>query len=131
MITLNIPRQYAESLRDYFFPDINLYKESRLNTARSFSTISEEYLSACVINCVLTEVEHLVKKKLITTTGRSIKFQFSDAQGIVLYKTLIAMAIPKGNVYFDMMRNQIVQVIDQQLTKMNIHQTAKDRLSTV
>lgn len=131
MITLTLPRQKVEDLRNCFFPDINFYKQTRLHNVQGFSVISEEYLSAVVINCVLSEVEHLIKKKLITSTGRKIKFEFTDAQGIVLYKTLIALSIDPGQVYFNMVRNEIIMLLDTQIAQLKLSQSLKDSHSTV
>lgn len=125
MILLHTTRQYVKTVKDYFFPYINSLKETRINNVLHFSHISEEYLSAIVINCILTEIEQLFTKKLINTTGPKIKFAFSDAQGIVLYKALLALPIPVDQYYLQKIRNEWVQLLDQQLIQNNLCQPVK------
>ena len=85
MITLTAPRSYFLTARDHFFPYINLYKNTRLNNVANANVMSEEFLAALVINCLLTEIELLFKKKIINTTGHKIKIILTDAQAIVFY----------------------------------------------
>lgn len=127
MILLHTTRQYVKTVKDYFFPYINSYKDTRLNNVLHFSHISEEYLSAIVINSILTEIEQLFIKKLVNTTGAKIKFAFSDAQGIVLYKALLALPIPVDQYYLQKIRNEWVQLLDQQLLQNNLCQPVKKK----
>jgi hypothetical protein len=125
MIKLYTYRQYVETARDQFFPAINLFKQSRLNNLIDQSMTGEEYLSAVVINSLLTEIEALFIKKLITTTGHRIKFQFSDAQGVVFYRTLLHLPLPSGQIYHDMIRNEWIQLLDQELIRNKLYQKNK------
>src|SRR5687767_10100201 len=102
MITLKSSRTYVQVVKENFFPYINLYKKTRINNVAHHNIISEEYLSAVVINCLLSEIEQLLSKKLINTSGKNIKFDFTDAQGVLLYRTLIALPLPADNVYFQL-----------------------------
>jgi hypothetical protein len=104
-----------------FFPAINLFKQSRLNNLVNQNKTGEEYLSAVVINCLLTEIETLFIKKLVTTSSHKIKFQFTDAQGVVLYRTLLHLPLPAGQIYHDMIRNEWIQLLDQELILNNIY----------
>jgi len=120
MISIKFPRSHVKFIQDYFFPYINLHKQTRLNNVANESLISETYLSAIVINCILDEIQQLFTKKLVNTTGSNIKFEFTDAQAIVLYKTLIHYPLQKDNVYLQMIRNQWIQILDLQLQKEQI-----------
>lgn len=120
MITLHPPRSQVEAVQHYFYPIINMYKHSRLVTASYHGPTSEQYLFAQTISCLLAEIEITLQKKLITTTGKKIKLDLSDAQGIVLYRTLLAIPLPPENIYMQMIRNEWVQWLDLQLNQQNL-----------
>lgn len=123
MITLRTTRQEVETAISHFYPYINLYKESRVNNLTTTSLANEEYLSTLVINCLLTEIEWLFKRKLINTKGPKMKFEFSDAQGVVLYKTLIALPLPGEQMYLQLVRSRWLQALDQEIIANNlVHQ---------
>lgn len=128
MILLRTCRQQVETARDYFFPYINHFKQTRINNVVSQNMASEEYLSAVVINCLLSEIEQLFLKKLVNTKGQKIKFEFSDAQGVVLYKTLLHLPLPAGQVYMNMIRSEWLQVLDQELISNNLYQKSKTKI---
>lgn len=125
MIVLRTSRQYTETVRDYFFPYINQFKETRIHNVRNQSVSSEEYLSAVVINCLLTEIEKLIIKKLVNTKSHKIKFEFSDAQAVVLYKTLLRLPLPADQFYMNMVRSQWLLLLDMELIKTNLYNLHK------
>jgi hypothetical protein len=125
MITLRTYRQYVETATVYFFQYIELYKQTRLNNLVQNNLQADDYLSAVVINCILEEIEWLFDKKLVTTKAEKIKFEFTDAQGIVLYKTLINLPLPKDQVYFNQIRQEWIQLLDIELIHLNIYQHNK------
>ncbi len=120
MITLTTSRRCVREVKDYFFSYINLYKQTRLNNVAHHDGTSEEFLSAVVINCLLTEIELLFNKKLLNTTGPTINFKFTDAQGIVWYKTLLALPLRPDQDYFLMIRNEWVYILDKQIIAANL-----------
>jgi hypothetical protein len=122
MITLHSSRQSVETAKTCFFPYINAYKQTRLNNLVGTTITSEEYLSALVLNCLLTEVEKLIERKLIMTSGQKMKFEFSDAQGVVLYKSLLALPLSADNIYLDRVRNEWIERLDQQIISNNLYQ---------
>ncbi len=105
MITLTSPRSYFLTAIDHFFPYIQLYKKTRLNNVANENVMSEEFLAALVINCLLTEIELLFIMKIINTTGHKIKITFTHAQAIVFYRTLMALPLPEDHVYFQLIVN--------------------------
>ncbi|MGN6478312.1 MAG: hypothetical protein ACTHKV_13890 [Flavipsychrobacter sp.] len=127
MITLRTIRQQVEVVKDYFYPYINRFKQTRLNNVINQNMASEEYLSAVVINCLLTEIETLLTKKLINNKGFKIKFEFTDAQAVVLYKTLLNLPLPAGQVYMNMVRSEWLQLLDHELIKNNLYQNHKSK----
>lgn len=123
MILLNTYRSYARAAKDYFFPYINLYKKSKVQNVARFSRVSEEFLTAIMLNCVLSEIELLFDKKLLNTSGSKIKFQFSDAQGILFYKTLMALPVPSDQYYLQKIANEWIQLLDQQIIRLGIYES--------
>lgn len=115
MIILHTTREHVQTVKKYFFPYVNMYKETRLNNISNKSIGSEEYLSALTINCIISEIEALFEKKLINTTGIKIKFKLSEAQAIVLYRTLLALPLPGNQVYFHVVRNDWIETLHRQL----------------
>lgn len=125
MIQLRTIRQQVETVKDHFFPYINQFKQTRLNNVLNQNMASEGYLSAVVINCLLTEIETLFQKKLVNCKGHKIKFEFTDAQGVVLYKTLLHLPLPAGQVYMNMIRSEWLQLLYKQLIRNNLYQKIK------
>jgi hypothetical protein len=129
MITLRTYRQYVETAVTYFFEYVDLYKQTRINNLVQKNLQADDYLSAIVINCILDEIEWLFDKKLVTTKAPKLKFEFTDAQGIVFYKTLLALPLPKDQVYFNQIRQEWIQALDHELMHINIYQHNKIQTS--
>jgi hypothetical protein len=125
MITLRTYRQYVETAVTYFFEYVDLYKQTRVNNLVQKNLQADDYLSAVVINCILDEIEWLFDKKLLTTKAQKIKFEFSDAQGIVFYKTLLALPLPKDQVYFHQIRQEWLELLHQELIQIHIYEHNK------
>jgi hypothetical protein len=121
MITLKTYREYVEAASIYFFPFINEAKRTRLNNLPGSNLSTEEFMSAVVINCIIKEIEDLFDRKLVTTKSDKIKFEFTDAQGVVLYKTLIHLPLPREQVYFNQIRQEWILIIDQELIRLNLY----------
>jgi hypothetical protein len=126
MIILSSNRNFVKIFKEFFFPYINEYKRTRLINVSHLGTTSKEYLTAIAINCLLSEIEHCFDKKLINTTGPKIKLQFTDAQGVTLYQTLLNLPIPAEQYYLQSIRNTWIQDIDRQLLQQNLIQSAKN-----
>jgi hypothetical protein len=122
MITLRTYRQHVETASTYFFPYINEAKRTRLNNLQNQHITSEEYFSAVVINTLLDDVEFIFDKKLITTKSQKLKFELSDAEGIVLYKTLLNLPLPREQIYFNQVRMEWLASLDQELIRLGIYQ---------
>jgi len=127
MILITAPRSEAETILRHFFPVINIYKATRINNVAHMDRLSEEYLSALVINCLVTELEKLFQKQLVNTVREKIKFQFSDAQAVVLYKSFMAMPLDAEKVYYNIIRNRWIEVFNQQLYKTAFYNIAAFR----
>ncbi len=118
MITLCCYRQHADYAMHSIFSYINLLKLSQLKNAAHLDKTSAEYLSVRLINCLLSEVELIVKKKLVNTTGEKINLKMSHAQGIALYRYLLSMPAGADNYYLNMIRNNWIEILDQQILKI-------------
>lgn len=114
MILITNKHEVDAALR-HFFPYINMYKASRLKNVAAHSRISDEFLSAVVINCIISEVELLFRKKIINNKGPKITFQLTEAQGVVLYETLQALPLPAEEMYMQLTRQNWINQLDQQV----------------
>lgn len=125
MITLRTYRQYVETAVTYFFEYVDLYKQTRVNNLVQKNLQPDDYLSAIVINCILDEIEWLFDKKLVMTKSQKLKFEFTDAQGIVFYKTLLALPLPKDQVYFHQIRQEWLELLHQELIHLQVYEHNK------
>lgn len=130
MITLRTHRQYVETAVMYFFEYVELYKQTRLNNLAQKNLTSDDYLSAVIINCLLDEIEWMFDKKLVTTKSQKLKFEFTNAQGIMFYKTLLALPLPKDQVYFHQIRQEWLALLHQELTQLHIYEHNKIQKQT-
>ena len=129
MITLRLPRHYIEVVILKFFPYINLYKQTRLNNVAHKSLVSQEYLIAVVINNVLEEIEALFQKKLFNSRSEKVKMEFSDAQGVLLYRTLLALPVDSSEIFQVMVLSKLIEDLDAELIRQQIYQRNKPRLA--
>lgn len=117
MITLTTPRQFAEFADSTMFVYVDLLKKTQLKNLEGFDKCSGEYLTARLINSLLTDVQLLFKKKLINTNCKIIKIIMSEAQAISFYKMLLTLPVPADHFYFNRIRNAWIEILDQQLMK--------------
>ena len=125
MITFKSTRDKVRLVHSVFFQYINLYKQTRMNNIAHCHTLSEEYLTALTINCLLSEIETLLQKKLVNTSSNTIKLSFTNAQGVLLYKTFLAMPLPnegEKDIYNQMVRNEWLTLLDAAIIKEKIQQ---------
>lgn len=122
MITFKTNRDKVRTVYAEFFKYINLYKQSKLNDLAHFHIMSEEYLTAITINCLLSEIEELLHKKLVNTTSVNIKVALTNAQGVLLYRMFLALPLPQDNYYYQLIRNEWIQQLDAEIIREGINQ---------
>lgn len=122
MIIIRSPRQDLEVLRDQFFPTINLYKDTRINNAAHLDRLSEQYFAAVVTNCLLTEVEIIINKKLVNTISKHLNIKFNNAQAAVFYRQLFVLPIDSKQFYLNMLRNKWIADLEQSLITIGLYQ---------
>lgn len=120
MIILRTTRHFVEAAKLHFFPFINLYKQTRLNNIAHKSLASDEYMQALLMNCCLDEAEEMLTRKLASTTKPTIKYEFSDAQGIALYQALLKLELPE-DIYTGMVRSNWIMLLDQEITRSRLY----------
>lgn len=125
MVTIRTQRQEIETILYRFFPRMNLYKRTRLSNLAHLDLTSEAFLTAVVINCVLEEVELILKKRLINCATKTITVKLSEAQSAILYRSLIALPLENANVYEFSLRNQWVERLDQALILSGFYKRAE------
>jgi hypothetical protein len=116
MITLNTLRQKVELVRYVFYPVIEMTKRTALLNLRRLSADDSDTLSALVMICIIDEVKTIIDRKLINTKGHIIKLQLSDAQAIVLYKTLLRLPVDADKQYHNMVRNEWLMQLDKAIS---------------
>ena len=118
MITITCQRNHAAHALTTIFNYIALLQLSQLKNVNGMDKTNGEYLTVRLINCLLSEVEILFKRKLITTSGDKINIKMSHAQGIAFYRALLTMPVGAENFYLNFIRNQWIEIIDQQILKL-------------
>ena len=118
MITLTCERQHVQYATPVIFNYVNLWRLSQLNNVKGMDARSGEYLTVRLINCLLAEVELLFAKKLLNTKGPKINLVMSHAQGIAFYRLLLLLPMPATEAYLHMIRNNWIEIIDQQILKL-------------
>ena len=125
MITIKCSRQEAEVILQHFFPVINLYKQTRLNNVSHMDRLSEQYLGAVIINSLLEETERIFRNKVYSSAIKKFTFNFTDAQAVVLYKSLMVLPIDSAKIYFVVLRNQWIEALDQSLISIGLYEHEK------
>ena len=117
MITLQSERVHLKHAYDYFFVYIHLWKQSQLENVKQQSKVSGEYLTVIMINSLLDDIEDLLEKKLLNTTGKIVRLKFSNAHGIIFYKTLLNLPLDAQAYYLNMIRNHWIEILNQQIIR--------------
>ncbi len=117
MIILKTPRQYAEFVSWNIFPYINLLKKSYITNVANYSKVSEEFLNVKLVDSLLSDIELILKKKIINTTAKIVTLKFSEAEAITLYRIFLNLPVPKDDYYFGLVRNNWIEILDQQIFK--------------
>lgn len=124
MIPIKLPRQAVEDISNYFFPFIRMSKQTRLKNIAAASLYSQQFLSALAINCILDEIILHIKRKELNTTKPVIKMQFTDAQAVILFKTLMELPVNPEQIHLNNLRNELVALLDKELTIRKIYTVA-------
>ena len=102
-----------------YFPLLQL---TLLRQVQGYNKVAAEYLQNRIIISVLGELELILRKKQINTISKSLTLKFTDAQGIILYKTILDMPVQAENYYGNLVRNAWLKQLDQQIIyDLNIH----------
>ncbi len=115
MVTLTTHRQYAEDVLLNLFPYINMLKLTHTKEVAKYSRVSDARLMVKLVNSILDEIETVIRKKIVLTTGRKIHIKFSDAAAITLYKTLLNLPLDKDKVHLHMIRQEWIEILDKQI----------------
>lgn len=133
MITLYTPRQFAEAAVVQLFPYAELLKTTRLNNVVHHDAMSEAFLSVLSWISTISEIQKIFKHKVLRTKAHFIRFEFSDAQGVELYKMLKQMPIDQNHDYLLMVRadwlNRIGKGLEQ-LYMQNLSRISKVNAAT-
>lgn len=135
MIHLSLYRQQVHDIMREFFPFIQMMQTTRLKNCAAASLHSPAFLSALAINCVQNEIMWHIKKKEINTSKEKIKLQFTEAQAVVLYQTLLELPIDSQKIHLCNLRNALVQILDKEITarkiyNLNVFYNKKDSSAT-
>ncbi len=125
LISIRCDRQQLQVIQDYFFPYIKQLKLTRLKNIVHLPVHSPEYLSAIAVNCIVDECILHINRKIINTTKNTIKLQLSDAQTVILYKTLMEIPVPAQQFYLQQTLNFFLELLDRELIRCKIYHSSQ------
>ena len=94
-----------------------LLKKTTLLNVINFKKDSPEYLSALVLKCTLTEVEKILQKKVEAVYTKQTKIKLTDAQAVILFRTLLNMGYSSNDVYGYTVCQKWIEQLHQQIIK--------------
>lgn len=109
-IILKLTRDQARAVQQNFCPYLERLCESKIRLAVS----EDERLIYMIIRCLFLDIYRMLSKKLLSDAIR-FKLQLSEAEGVTLYKLLIAFPLPSDQVWYINLRQMIIDVIHSQL----------------
>lgn len=111
MVSIKLYRDDARLLQMGFFPFL-----TRLCYSKVISTKhdSDEQLLAIAIRSVFIIVERKFALKLAGVSNK-FKFSFSDHEAVILYRLLMAYPIPMQEVYMNVLRQKVTNMLFEQL----------------
>ena len=104
-----------------------LQKRTRIENCHEKSLTNAAYLGALTVNSLVDEIALMVDRKMITTSSQKIKLQLTRAQTTVLYALLLNHPLPADQVYLQMMRNQWLQLLDEELQQETLMDSYRGR----
>jgi hypothetical protein len=110
MIILKLKRDDARFIEEKWLPFMIAVAKTKL---RDTEIIETDYLNWKLMHAQLQELHMMFKKKLLSSPVK-LKLKFSDANGITLYKFLMAQPISEEELYYVNMRQQLCNVLHQQ-----------------
>lgn len=118
MIAISFQRPHITYAQETVFRYFNLLQLSNLNNVKGFGKTTGEYLTVKLFNCLLQEIELLIKKKMINTTSGTVRIKFTEAQAIAFYRGLLSMPVPADQYYLSTIRNSWIEILDREILKM-------------
>lgn len=109
-IIIKLERDQARTVQQKFFP----YCEQFCISKRNIAVTEDERLMYMILASVFNQVQKQFNKKL-AGDGLRFRLKFSNAEGITLYKLLIAFPIKSDQVYMINLRQRITDSIHKQL----------------
>ncbi|MBC7509366.1 MAG: hypothetical protein H7320_11570 [Ferruginibacter sp.] len=94
-----------------YFP---LLQKTLLNNIANCNKISSDYLNTRVMISIVEELEYFFQKKQFTK-AKKFKLEFTEAEGIYLFKIIMDLPINRENIYTDRVRNQWLEQLNQQI----------------
>lgn len=125
MITLPTSRQYIETFIAEFFPFIDMWKRTQINNLVGQPAQGDKYLSVVAINCLLEEVQMKFRKKIINCVGQNLKVEFTNAQGVTLYKMLLNIPLSNSKPHHVAVVTIWIQLLDGQIITNKIYEENK------
>lgn len=110
MIMLKLSRDQARNVQLHFFPYLDLLCEKNIRDAVTL----DDQLNVRMISSILNEARRLFEKKLFGVSNR-LKFLFTDAQSIVLYKLLLNLPLHPDQIWLCNLRQLIMDTLHVQL----------------
>jgi hypothetical protein len=109
MVQLSLFRDESRTLQQIFefvYAQCNSHVESALNL--------EEKLNPRIISSTFGEIDRQIQRKLLTQAVR-FTIKLSDAEAIILYKTLGKLLVDGDNVWLVKVLNETIAKLDKQI----------------
>lgn len=123
-MTIKTERQHFDCMAAILLSYFPLLQKMLLNNVRHCNKVSGDYLQTRVMISIIEELEYYFERKKFTK-AKKFKLDFTEAEGIYLFKIIIDVPINKENLYTDRVRNQWLEQLNQQIIYTLPHEEKK------
>ena len=113
-MTIKTERQPFDCMVSILLNYFPLLQKTLLKNVAHCTKISSEYLNTRVMISLVEELEYYFQRKQFTK-AKKFKLDFTEAEGIYLFKIIMDLPINRENIYTDRVRNQWLEQLNQQI----------------
>lgn len=113
MMQIKLTRDQARAVQRNFLNYLGQVAEMKvLDSAKNI----DENLNCRVIRSLMRDIAKKYEKKLLTAAN-TLRFNFTDAEGITLYKMLMAVPVPADQFWYCNLRTHICDTLHRQISE--------------
>lgn len=113
-MTIKTERQHFDCLNPILLNYLPMLQKTLMNNVSHCTKISSEYLNTRVMVSIVEELEYYFQRKQFTK-AQKFKLDFTEAEGIYLFKIIMDLPISAENIYTDRIRNLWLEQLNQQI----------------